>query len=333
MEPFRTTPASLVVLPDGRLVIPETEGVWLHVVSPTGRGLTRLGGKSPAALGTSQAEAGKFLSLSGVALTSEGRLLAADRTSNVVSVFSPALEPESTLAVPEARSVWQVEAMPGGKLAAAVSPRRPGTGGQIVLFTPGEPARSYFPQPPITRHNRWQTIASTRMEVVDGRILAYWAIFPWVKVVAAGGDSLPPIRTLSKSYLGPTSGPVEGAPLDELRRWYGSFTPLVVVESAGGLLVFQFLSREGETPASHATSPLERRTRRDRLPSSDDPRHTFVNLHDLSGRRIASDLPLPPGSRVLKSNDPSRLYVLRTVSPRALGIEIWRPKSRKSPKS
>jgi len=354
IEPFRALPASLAALPDGRIVLPEAGGVWIHVVGPDGRGLTRLGGASTAPLGALETPAGKFSSLSGVAVTPEGRLLAADQTSDIVSVFNEALEPETTITVPRARNVWQIEALPGGRLAAAVAPRHPTAGGQVVLFSLGEPvggdsAATYLPQEPFFRHNRWQPISSTRLETLaDGRILAYWAPLPWARLLSAPGDSLPPIGSFSRRYKAPSSGPSEQAPFELLSAWFDSFTPLVGVEAVDSVLVFQFLALEGAGQADDAAWPgaagpgtadarrgagragggreaAPGASDRQRPARGTESRRVFVNLYDGRGRPLAKDLLLPAGSRILKSNDRSRLYLLRRASPRELEIELWEP--------
>jgi hypothetical protein len=50
IEPFARAPASLLVLPDGRFLLPETEGVWIHVTGADGEGITRVGGPSATPL-------------------------------------------------------------------------------------------------------------------------------------------------------------------------------------------------------------------------------------------------------------------------------------------
>ena len=53
--------------------------------------------------------------------------------------------------------------------------------------------------------------------------------------------------------------------------------------------------------------------------------HACNAVYDLSGRPLAADVPLPPGSRLLDAEDPSRLYLLTEASPRRLVIEVWEP--------
>ncbi|MFN2433639.1 MAG: hypothetical protein ABR599_12660 [Gemmatimonadota bacterium] len=320
IESFDQIPASILTLPDGRYLLPETEGVWIHVVGARGEGLTRLGGRSPAPLGSGPSALGRFLSLSDVALREDGRIVASDRTSPVLTVFGPALEVEATVELRETRSVWQLEAVPGTGLAAAVSPRHPTAGGQVLVIRSDDSLRSYLEPDPVFLANRWTPVSSTRIESLpDGRMLAYWAPLPWATVFSLPGGGTARVGKPSRRYKAPVTGPRVGAPLEALAEWYSAFTPLAVVESVDSLLVFQFLGLPAAGDSARADA---------RGGASDPPegRRAFVNLHDLSGERIAADLLLPPGAGILKSNDRSRVYLLRTAAPRELQIELWRPK-------
>ena len=341
IEPFRRRPRSLLALPDGRFVLPEAGGVWLHVVDGEGRGITRLGGEIRATPGTSGARPGTFRAISSAALDASGRLLVADASTNVVTVFDRGLEPAGVFTLPETRGVQDLEALPDGRMAAAVWPRHPMAGGQLLIFTPpaelspaeGTPpvaldasqVRSLLPQEPIFRYNRWAHASATGLEALeDGRLLAYWPALPWARLVSAEGDSLPRIGRLSSRYEPPSSGPRDGAPAQAVRAWLASFTPLIGVETAGPALVFQYLSAD---TAGAATQEQARERRGGAAPGT--PRTIFVNLYDASGLQIARDVVLPPGSRVLDTNDPSRLYLLTAVSPRELAIDVWRTNARR----
>jgi hypothetical protein len=315
IEPFARAPGSMLVLADGRLLLPETEGVWIHVVGATGEGITRIGGPSPAALDLPGAAAGRFRSLSALALLPDGRVLAADRTAGVVSVFDPGLEPRGTFTLPETRSVWDLEVLSDGRAAAAVAPRHPTAGGQVALFRVRDDAtpdslRLRLPPDPVFRANRWGPVASARLEArPGGRLLAWWTTLPWARSIDAAGDSLAPLGRFSGRYVPPSSGPREGAPLERLRTWYDAFTPLVAVESAGSLVAFQFLDAAADDDAAARA------------------RSSFLNVYDDSGRPVAADLPLPPGARLLPTNDPDRLYVVTAVRPRQMDIEVWTPRT------
>jgi hypothetical protein len=329
IEYFRRVPTSLVALPDGKLVLVETEGAWLHVVGPDGQGITRLGGEREGEAGSPDGDAGKFHSLSSLALAADGRLLAADRMSPIVSVFSPSFEPESTFSVPGARSIWQLEHVTNGRIAAAVAPVHPTAGGQVLLLQGPLVLQSLFPQDPIFRHNRWDVISSARVEVLDDqRIVAHWAPLPWAKLISAQGDSLGTIGKPSLLYRVPSSGPSRNTTLEGLRAWYGSFTPLVNVEAVGSMVVFQFLapdsSPRGQLPGFEEKGPD--RSTHEGFAIDVAARQSFVNLYSADGDPIARDLMLPAGSRVLDSNDRTRLYLLTNASPGELRIETWRPK-------
>jgi hypothetical protein len=350
IEPFARAPASLLVLPDGRFLLPETEGVWIHVTGADGEGITRVGGPSAAALDLPAAPIGRFRSLSALALLPDGRVLAGDRTAGVVTVFGPDLTPRGRFTLPETRSVWDLEALPGGRVAAAVAPRHPTAGGQVVLFTlrgdSAESLRLRLPPDPVFRANRWSPVASTRIESLgDGRLLAWWTTLPWVRSIDAQGDSLPRLGRFSARYRSPSSGPREGAPLERLSRWYASFTPLVAVESAEPTVAFQFLEvargRAGRAAGRDRAAPpggrrgadADAAAREEDGPAGDEPaagpRSSFLNLYRATGQPIAADLPLPAGARLLASNDLERLYLATSVRPRQLDVEVWRPRARR----
>ena len=351
IEPFARAPASILVLSDERLLLPETEGVWIHVVRATGEGITRIGGPSPTALDLPGAGPGRFRSLSALTLLADGSVLAGDRTAGVVSVFGPQLEPEGTFTLPETRSVWDLETLPDGTTAAAISPRHPTGGGQVALFTlrDGVPDSLRLRLPPelIFRANRWGAVASARLESTPGgRLFAYWTTFPWARSLDAEGDSLPRVGRFSDRYVPPSSGPSESASLARLRRWYASFTPLVSVESAGPLLAFEFLEATSERERTSATrrGGAADDERSEDGPSSSpaaggapaassgtpaEPRSSFLNLYDADGRVVAADVPLPPGARLLSSNDAARLYVVTSARPRQMDIEVWGPRARR----
>ncbi|MBA2565251.1 MAG: hypothetical protein H0V09_07485 [Gemmatimonadetes bacterium] len=331
VEEFERVPDAVVVLEDGRLVLPEVEGAWIHVTRPDGEGLTRLGG--PAAGARPGNVAGRFGSLAGVAPTPGGGLLAADRASGVLTAFSSALAPDSSFTLPETRSVWQIEALRGGAYAAAVSPRHPLAGGQVLTFGGADSTRAWFVPDPIFRHNRWESVSSTRIEsLTDGRLLAYWSPLPWARVLSTGGDTLPPIGRFSRRYKGPPSGPPAGAALPALRQWFASWTPLVTVESVGTMVLFQFLEAAspldsvGTGRARSSGSVARRAAEPDGALAGKEPRRLFVNVYDATGRPLAQDLLLPAGSRILRSNDRDHLYVLTGASRRGLEIEVWEPR-------
>jgi hypothetical protein len=153
-------------------------------------------------------------------------------------------------------------------------------------------------------------VASARLEArPGGRLLAWWTTLPWARSIDAAGDSLAPLGRFSGRYVPPSSGPREGAPLERLRAWYDAFTPLVAVESAGSLVAFQFLDAAADDDAAARA------------------RSSFLNVYDDSGRPVAADLPLPPGARLLPTNDPDRLYVVTAVRPRQMDIEVWTPRT------
>jgi hypothetical protein len=99
--------------------------------------------------------------------------------------------------------------------------------------------------------------------------------------------------------------------VERLRAWYAAFTPLVAVEAAGPLVAFQFLGAVDDDDAGTAGAA----------------RSSFLNVYDDSGRPVAADLPLPPGARLLPTNDPDRLYVVTAVRPRQMDIEVWTPRT------
>jgi hypothetical protein len=325
IEPFVRIPTSLVALPDGRLILPETDGVWIHVAGKDGQGITRLGGPSPLPL-DSAATPGRFRALSDLARLSDGSLLASDKTSALVTVFGADLEPRRTLRVPEARAVYDIAALPDGRLAAAVAPRNPVTGGQVVLFAPGDSGLGLLPPNPIFHHNRWEAVSSPSIHVSpDGRIFAYWAPLPWAQVISDSGDSLGVVGRFSPLYHGPSSGPGLRASAASVQHWLDGFTPLVAVQSVGEWLAFEYRASTRAEPKgrnSRAAAP----PRSARPTSTPEPGQMFLNLYDASGRPVARDLLLPPGSRLLRTNDPSRLYLLTNASPRELSIEIWEPR-------
>jgi hypothetical protein len=53
----------------------------------------------------------------------------------------------------------------------------------------------------------------------------------------------------------------------------------------------------------------------------------FLNVYDGRGQPVARDLVLPPGARILPSNEVQRLYLLTRSDPRELHIEIWEPRT------
>ncbi len=329
IEPFAHSPVLVAVLPDGRMVLPEADGEWIHVVGADGQGITRLGGPGPASP-ESEAAPGTFRALSDLARLPDGRLLASDRASSSLTVFTAALEPAGTIRVPGAAGVYAIRSLPDGRLVAAVRPRNLVTGGQVVVFAPGDSGPGFLPPDPLFQHNRWEAAASPSIEVWRAdRILAYWAPIPWAKVLSPEGDSLGVIGRLSALYRGPSSGPRPRAPLESVQRWFDGFTPLVAVESVGDLLVFEYRAstRERRRAVGRAAEPesVAAASRPEPLPGQ-----MFLNLYGPSGRAVARDLLLPPGSHLLRSDDRRRLYLLTRSSPRELEIEIWEPRSRAS---
>jgi hypothetical protein len=326
IEPFAHSPASIAALSDGRMVLPEADGEWIHVVGADGQGITRLGGPGPASP-ESEAAPGTFRALSDLARLPDGRLLASDRASSTLTVFTSALEPAGTIRVPGAAGVYAIRSLTDGRLVAAVRPRNPSTGGQVVVFAPGDSGPGFLPPDPLFQHNRWDAAASPSIEVWRAdRILAYWAPIPWAKVLTPEGDSLGVIGRLSQLYRGPSSGPRPRAPLESVQRWFDSFTPLIAVESVGDLLAFEYRAStlERRRAAGRAAEPesVAPASRSEPLPGQ-----MFLNLYGSSGAIVARDLLLPPGSRLLRSDDRRRLYLLTRSSPRELEIEIWEPRS------
>ncbi|HEY7462316.1 MAG TPA: hypothetical protein VIC59_10630 [Gemmatimonadota bacterium] len=308
------------------MILPEADGEWIHVVGADGQGITRLGGPGPASP-DSEAARGTFRALSDLARLPDGRLLASDRSSSSLTAFTAALEPAGTIRVPGAAGVYAIRPLPDGRLVAAVRPRNPVTGGQVVVFAPGDSGPGFLPPDPLFEHNRWEAAASPSIEVWRAdRILAYWAPLPWARVLSPEGDSLGVIGRMSELYRGPSSGPRPRAPLESVQRWFDSFTPLVAVESVGDLLVFEYRAstRERGRGVGRAAEPDSGAAATRPEPQ---PGQMFLNVYSPSGGTVARDLLLPPGSRLLRSDDRRRLYLLTRSSPRELEIEIWEPRS------
>lgn len=322
VEVFAQPPASIVELPDGRFALPETEGTSVHVVDREGRGLARIGGPAPGVLGSGEETLGRFQSISDVAPLPGGGLVVSDRTSNVLTLFDAELRPEETRILPETRSVWQLEALADGAIAAAVSPRHPVAGGQIIIVHADGRVTAHLQPDAVLRYNRWESVSSTRMEALaDGTILAYWPPMPWARAVAASGDTLGRFGGPSKRYKPPGTGPPPRAPLEEIRAWLRRFTPLLAVESPGPYVVFEFQEATASGREAATRAPTDTTSQG----VAGGEAGTFANIYDASGRRLLADLPLPRGARILKSNDPERLYLLREAAPRSLVVEIRRP--------
>jgi hypothetical protein len=326
IEPFARLPTSLGVLPDGRLLLPETDGAWIHVTGKDGQGITRLGGPSPTPL-DSTSTPGLFRAISAIARLPDGRLLASDASSNLITVFTPELRPERTFRVPGARRIYGIETLPDGRVAAAVAPRNPATGGQVLLFAPGDSGPGFLPPDPLFEHNRWQGVAATAITATrDGRVLAFWPALPWAMAISGVGDSLGRLGSMSELYKGPSSGPGPRGGSEAVQRWLESFTPLVAVQPVGDWLVFEYRAARPAEPRNRAKPA--------RVPSEPahpeppaEPGQMFLNVYDARGRPVARDLVLPPGTRVLRSDDPHRLYLVTRSDPHELRIEIWEPRT------
>ncbi len=326
IEPFARIPTSLVVLPDGRLLLPETDGAWIHVTGKDGQGITRLGGPSPVPL-DSASTPGRFRAISALARLPDGRLLASDATSDLITVFTPGLEAERTFRVPGARRIYGIEPLADGRVAAAVAPRNPITGGQVLVFAPGDSGAGFLPPDPLFQHNRWEAVSMPSIQVSgDGRILAYWPALPWAKALSASGDSLGRVGTFSALYQGPSSGPRPHSGNESVQRWLESFTPLVAVQSVGEWLAFEYRAAKPAEPEDRDRAAAGRPEPAATTPTP-EPGQMFLNIYDAHGGSVARDLLLPPGSRVMRSNDPGRLYLLTRAAPRELRIEIWEPRA------
>jgi hypothetical protein len=308
------------------LLLPETDGVWIHVVAKDGQGITRIGGPSAAPL-DSLSPAGAFRAVSALARLADGRVLVSDATWDRLTVFTPDLKPERTVRVPGAHRIYGISALPDGRLAAAVAPRNPATGSQVLLFAPGDSGPGFFPPDPLFEHNRWQGVSATSIAATaNGAVLAYWPALPWALALSAKGDSLGRLGSMSDLYKGPSSGPSPHAGSEGVQRWLESFTPLLAVQPVGEWLVFEYRAAKPPTPRDRAkAAPSPRQTDRPAHPV--DPGQMFLNVLDGRGRPVARDLVLPAGTRILRSDDTRWLYLLTRADPRELRIEIWEPRT------